>query len=178
MFENYEKIEKRHTTVTTTFIRAGCIIMGLSYPIPALYPVFFTVHEYSQLSKLLAFGSRFVFNSAMLSSFSVESYIYVKCKIFLCCSAPPLELVPNIILRFYANCFIQMCTSSGFFIFAVASMSFYIGVCLYIKGMTEDLQRKLEKYSEATSNQQFKRSALILNDSYFEEIKFHGEILE
>lgn len=51
----------------------------------------------------------------------------------------------------------------------ITILSFYIGICLYVKAMVDDLANKLDDFN-------FLSNALV--SRLFDEIKFHSEILE
>lgn len=90
--------------------------------------------------------------------------------IFFCVSRCPIFThMDNEILRFYADWMIQFLLTIFYLTTIITILSFYIGMCLYVKAMVDDLANQLndENYPSNT-----------LMSRLIGEIRFHSEILE
>lgn len=83
-------------------------------------------------------------------------------------SSPLFDNLSNPMLRFYADWTVQFLMSVFYFLMIFASLSFFIGVCLYIGAMASDLRVQVASVVRATTKTQ----------QFVGEISFHIEILE
>lgn len=90
-------------------------------------------------------------------------------------SVPFFANIPNLTVQFYADMTIQACTSTAFYTILVTAAGFYIGICLYVGSMVDDLRETLIDMEDNLTNQydvdKFRRN-------YYKEVIFHSEIIE
>lgn len=81
-------------------------------------------------------------------------------------SRAPLPNGMNVVFRYYIDWTIQLCGSIIYFTVLLLSALFFIGMCLYIGRMADDLRTALEDVNEDTRRQ-------LIN-----QIVFHNELLQ
>lgn len=77
----------------------------------------------------------------------------------------PLPSDMNVVARYYIDWIIQFCGGGIYFVFLLLTALFFIGMCLYIARMVDDLRIILNELDKATTQQ------------IITEIIFHDDLL-
>lgn len=83
----------------------------------------------------------------------------------------PLPSDTNVFVRYYLDWLNQLTALISHYIMVTTSPVFYVGMCLYVAEMVNDLQRTLSNFDDETDSR-------VITAGIIHEIRFHNELLE
>lgn len=172
-FENYQNVEGSHTHLTQILFKLACLLVGSAYASALLFPISYAIFQFPDpIYWRLPMDVQWVFdrNRYLLG----KSRISTNSPYFLHFFS---SLIGWSYTGFLIDWFIQFIAFTCYFSILVASGSLFIGLCLYITGMVEDIKLQLALLDEPLSTKN-SVSRLHARSVYAKEIDFHINILE
>lgn len=168
----YETFENLHKLYTSMLVRSIAIILAIIFPVAALLPITYAIFGFPDPDKwVLPLTFRLVDCAIVCTAKTGRRAIRSSNPFLFLCSdnsrSPLFARIANVSIRFYGDCLIHMLLSIFYLTIIVTNLSFYIGLCFYVRAMVEDLKAQL---NAAAANASASR--------LLSQIVFHTEILE